>query len=698
MLALSVQAEPFTIASGETEIISSSKILNDGETGTIEEAGTLQGSGEHAAIVWGVGPNVRILNNGMVASSGNNSPAVDAGASGAEITNNGLLATSGVSSHGILVKGASDKATIINNGAIMTQEFQSHGIQASGKNTEITHSDSGTITTKGKRSHGIWASGKNTKITHSGTITTGGETAFGIWLSKNAEIIHSDSGTITTQGKNGYGIVATGENAEITYSGTITTQGENGYGIQATGKNTKITHSGTITTQGKNGYGIRATGEKVEITHSGMITTEGETAHGILTGADSTVTVSGLVSVTGRDAYAILGSDTNSQTLNILPGARIVGRINLGEKDGGGDNDVVNVMTDTRMTSAAWTFEGAETINLATSDMPVLRNGDTVVMLDSTGSAAARMALGATTSQIHGAVHRQLAQAPGLTKSGANAWGRFFGGDSKRGDDGAALAWRHNLIGLVVGHEAILAGGHRVGVLVGVSHGQAETKTTLISTDADGVFAGAYGQRIIINERGVGGLALNGAVIIGHQDHDGKRTVLDNLAGYETADGDYGSIYISPSLSLTWTRPLAGGLELRPHAQVAYTHGHYDGYTESGTANSNLRFGGRNVDVASGRLQLGLARALAGDKGEVEWRVGAEHMDYGKDSATVQLDGGDAVSYKVPGANRVTGGYLGVRMDYAIKDRFNLVADVEYGRASGSEESLAGTLGLEIKL
>ena len=52
-------------------------------------------------------------------------------------------------------------------------------------------------------------------------------------------------------------------------------------------------------------------------------------------------------------------------------------------------------------------------------------------------------------------------------------------------------------------------------------------------------------------------------------------------------------------------------------ASTAY----YNGYTESGTTNSNISFNSRSVDILDGRLELALARSFSDAQGEIELRA-----------------------------------------------------------------------------
>ncbi len=397
------------------------------------------------------------------------------------------------------------------------------------------------------------------------------------------------------------------------------------------------------------------------------------------------------MSVTGEDSYAVRGSDAGDQTLNLLEGAR-VGRVNLGEDVDGLDHDVVNVFAARRPHSATYLFEGAEQINLLGPARAAVRSstGDTVAVIDPTGSSATRITLGATTGRIHRQVFQRLASVRGKSAN-QGAWGSFLGGYTKRGGDGLAQAWKHDFYGGVGGFDTRLRGGHRVGVFAGGGRGQIRTSAASVRDGASRAFFGAYGQQALA-AHARGKLTLDGSVLFGYARHDSMRRVLDNLTGYETANGDYNSFYISPSLALTYVQALGSGFELRPGAQIAYTYGHFGAHTENGTTTSDISFRGRGVNIVDGRMQLALARTFADDRGEIEWRGGATLAQYSNSNAGARLGGGPTTSYRVPGDDVIHGGYTGVRLHYAINDYTTVGGDFEYVRRSGREDSVLGYL------
>jgi outer membrane autotransporter protein len=179
----------------------------------------------------------------------------------------------------------------------------------------------------------------------------------------------------------------------------------------------------------------------------------------------------------------------------------------------------------------------------------------------------------------------------------------------------------------------------------------------------------------------------------GYGDHENDRAVVDNLNGFETAQADFSSLFISPSLTVSSAYNIGEQMELRPSVALAYSAGWYDGYAESGTTRSDLIIDDRNVHALTGQLQLAVAYSLAEDS-EFEFRAGAKARYTDNDDIHVNLAGTD---FRIPHASddSVYGGYLGVNLRVAIKESINLVADVEHGRAGGGEEHIAAMLKLE---
>ncbi len=260
-------------------------------------------------------------------------------------------------------------------------------------------------------------------VTNSGSITTSGDNAYGIF-SQGVGATNTNSGSIATTGDESDGISATANNAKTTNIGTIETGGASAHGVYLGGvSGGTTTNSGTISTTGAGAHGMFAEGgSRGMAVNSGSITTSGDMADGIFSRGSGAITISGSVSATGAGSHAIRGGDDANQTLTLLPGAQIRGRIDLGEKvapliDGTDapapmfvpDNDIANIITNAAAPSRTYTIEGADTFNLGEL---AVRNGDTVAVIDPTGSSAERVVLGTATSQLHQLVFQRLGNPP----------------------------------------------------------------------------------------------------------------------------------------------------------------------------------------------------------------------------------------------------------------------------------------------
>ncbi|WP_419903039.1 autotransporter outer membrane beta-barrel domain-containing protein [Kiloniella sp.] len=678
--------------------VSSDDGVPDNAIITVGATGSITTSGNNAYGIRSEGTSATISNDGEITTSGERAHGIQATGADATISNDGDITTSGVDAEGIRATGAD--ATISNDGDITTSGVDAEGIRATG--ADATISNTGEITTSGVGAKGIFSTGADATITNTGTITTSGNSAHGI-RAADANATISNTGSITTSGENAGGIRSNGDDSTITNDGSMTTSGVDAEGIRATGANATISNTGSITTSGERAHGIRAADANATITlgATGAISTEGNEAHGIqATGDGAMITIEGKVSVSGEGAYVVHGGDDTNQILTLSAGAETQGEFNLGDSEG--DNDVAKIWVNDTQSSSTFTIGGAETINLknADQDARILRlpklvsnTGDSVAVIDPTGSSATRIALGAMTGQIQRQVFQRLDARHPASMEGSGSWGTLFGIRSERNEDDLALAWSHRLYGATGGFDTTLDGDRRVGIVAGIGQDQIKTtEVTSIKDSATYAFAGAYGQQ------SMGRLNLDGSVVLGYARHDSARTVLDNLVGYEIADGEYNSAYISPSLALEWSEELGDwGTELRPSAKISYTYGYYGAYTETGTTNSNINFDSRSVNIVDGRLQLAVAQSFLDAQGEIELRGGATFTYYGEDSVGAHLGTGAPISYRIPGDETIPGGYAGVNMRYKIADAVTMGGDIEYAKTSGGEGAISGQLGLVFK-
>lgn len=529
------------------------------------------------------------------------------------------------------------------------------GINVSVAGTNATINNAGSISTTGGGADPLFISGANATIINSGSINTAGGGAAGIFLNTTAA------------------------NGVITNSGSISGSGVGAYGIYSQGANTVITNSGTVMVSGA------GTNAAIDLDSGGA--------------DNSTLMNTGTIMAVNGATEAIEGG-TGSQLLTLGAGSRIIGTVDLG-----GGTDTINILGNT---SSTLTVVGVENVNF-TGGASGFFTGGVITSVDTTGQAALATTVNAVNFDIHNTINGRVnAPASSSVKlasaapshpadvepaaggsgsrflgDGTEVWAEIFGGHLSRGGEGATLSFDQNYYGLVSGYERGYDSG-RYGVTFGFANSVIGTDVQSIDTDVLSFFGGVYGHMPVAPN-----LTLSTNLIVGYEDYDNRRTVVDNIAGTETAQSDFNNVFISPSVSLTYDQPLSNGLRLRPSGSLVYTASFFDGYTESGTTNSNLSVDDRNVQTLNTRAQVGLAKV--GEGFDLEFRAGID----GRFSDEDDIDGtlaGNSFSFTSSDDDSVIGGFVGVNAQFVASDRLSIVADTEFRRASGDESEFSGRL------
>ena len=634
--APSALADSFTINSGET--VTTTQTLDvDGETGLIVSGGFLDltaGTNKAIIIDSDITTSVSITNNGTITAQRD---AIDDGG-----TNTGVI------------------VTIINNGKITTTADT-----ADSDAVNFTGSTASTLI-----------------LTNNGTIET-----FATSIGAEA-------------------IVMGGDNNIVINNGTIATRGVTADAITTSCKNCTITNNGKIITTGKRAHGIfylnAGVNETMTITNTGSIIAQGAGSNGILLNneADNIVNNSGLIQVFDSNEEAIRGG-SGAETLNLLSGSQIVGIIDLNA-----GTDIVNISGANN--SSTLTLTDTEVIRLVNSNGLIV--GTVVTVVDPTGQSISSAVLSNTTLAIHNNVNQRLAHnkplkpiqvATSELTSGIvfqerepQIWGSTLGAKHSRGLEGIALGYDHDYVGFTGGYEVNFYKA-RIGLFGGFVRSTVKTtgdkfgRLRSIDTDTDSFFAGAYSQYFL------GRINLTTTLMAGYEDHDNDRAVVDNLNGFEAAQADFSSFFISPSLTLSSAYVLDEYFELRPSATLAYSGGWYEDYAESGTTRSDLVIDDRDAHALTGQLQLAAAYSPSEDN-ELELRAGAKARYTDNDNIDVSLAG---TNFQIPNAsdNDVYGGYIGMNLRIAVKEKISLSADVEQGFASGNENHTVIMVKLEGK-
>ncbi len=597
-----------------------------------------------------------------------------------------------------------DTGLIISGGIIDTSGTNGRrAVSVAADNVDVTNN--GSISCK-RSVDCISINGNRTNVTviNNGSITASGTQGDGVAQNNGSNFIFINNGSISTSGTAGETVINFGDNGSITNNGTLTTTGAV-QNVFTEGDGDQVTNNGIITASANNASAIvvgfnGGSGIGSTITNNNIIRVTGSNSVGILlvNASGTAINNRGLISAEQSATAAIDGSN-NSETLNLLSGSQIIGTIDL--DDG---TDTVNILGANN--SSTLTLTDVEAINLLDGNGLIV--GTVATVVDPTGQSISSAVLSNTTLAIHNNVNQRLAHHKALKpiqvatseltsgmvfqERAPQIWGSALGAQHSRGLEGIALGYDHDYVGFTGGYEVSFYKA-RMGLLGGFvktnikTTGDAFGRLRSIDTDTDSFFVGAYSQYFL------GNINLTTTLMAGYEDHDNDRAVVDNLNGFETAQADFSSFFISPSLTLSSAYVLDEYFELRPSATLAYSGGWYEDYAESGTTRSDLVIDDRDAHALTGQLQLAAAYSPYEDN-ELELRAGAKARYTDNDNIDVSLAG---TNFQIPNAsdNDVYGGYIGMNLRIAIKEKINLIADVEQGFASGNENHAAVMVRLE---
>ena len=597
-----------------------------------------------------------------------------------------------------------DTGLIISGGIIDTSGTNGRrAVSVAADNVDVTNN--GSISCK-RSVDCISINGNRTNVTviNNGSITASGTQGDGVAQNNGSNFIFINNGTISTSGTGGETVINFGDNGSITNNGTLTTTGAV-QNVFTEGDGDQVTNNGIITASANNASAIvvgfnGGSGIGSTITNNNTIRVTGSGSTGILmvNASGTTINNSGLISAEQSATAAIDGSN-NSETLNLLSGSQIIGTIDL--DDG---TDTVNISGANN--SSTLTLTDTEVIRLVNDNGLIV--GTVATVVDPTGQSISSAVLSNTTLAIHNNVNQRLAHHKPLKpiqittlelssgmvfqERAPQIWGSAIGVRRTRGREGIALGYDHNYVGFTGGYELSFRKA-RMGLLGGFVKSRVKTKGDAfgrlrsIDTDSDSFFAGAYSQYFL------GKINLTTTLMAGYEDHNNDRAVVDNLNGFETAQADFGSFFVSPSFTLSSAYILNKNFELRPAATLAYSGGWYEDYAESGTTRSDLVVDDRDTHSLTGQLQLATAYTPY-ENSELELRMGAK-VRYTDDSdISLSLAGTD---FRVPNAsdNSVYGCYIGMNLRIAFIDKINLIANLEQGIANGNESQTTAMLKIE---
>jgi len=179
----------------------------------------------------------------------------------------------------------------------------------------------------------------------------------------------------------------------------------------------------------------------------------------------------------------------------------------------------------------------------------------------------------------------------------------------------------------------------------------------------------------------------------GYELHDNDRLVVDNLNGFEVAEADFDSFFLSPSVTLSSEFMVFDNIAIRPSATGIYSVAWYESYRETGTTLSNLAIDNRSSHALVGQVKMTVAY-LFGQGSEIGLLGGYRYRYTSNGDVDASL-AGSSFRYATVGDDDHYETIVGANMRLALSDSLHLTADAEYSFSDGIETTLSGQAGIE---
>ncbi|MDH2349246.1 autotransporter domain-containing protein [Bradyrhizobium sp. SSUT112] len=699
------------LALGSGGIAIQSGIANVNNSGTI--------SGDFAGVV-GADANttgtVELVTNTGTISGGSFGVLADRTAN---VNNSGTISGSTAISAG-------GNATVANfvGGRILGDAF---GIQAVAVGKTATIDNSGTIQAAGANGIGIQA------ITATVTNHVGGTISGGVQGMAVNNLTVTNAGTI--MGTTGFGI--NGGNVDVTNASGGTISG--GVSGITAGFATVTNDVGGAITGGSGAGHAGVTAGRLDLTNFGAISGNiGVQATNATFGGSTIINGGTIASTAGATGIAIQLTAAND-TLTLKPTSRIIGLIDMGN----GTGDVVNVeaaeptllargVSSLSLSASAVVnavkaqlvnFEGVfnatvAAVSGAVGSQPTVTAGAQVAALDPTALAQTDRTLmdftGNVSSLVQGRLNgvsptgganltmmsyamddaasaraQMFSKAPAASWSAApvTVWSSAFGGRRDQDEAANTLRSTSTAFGGAIGIDRRLQPSWLVGVFAGGGAGTLSVDLSSQKVDTDYVFAGGYSRLEWANT------FLDVTVQGGSARNKSNRLVQNNVLGtLEHATASSNGWFVSPEVAYGYRLDLGQGYLLTPSARVRYIAGFFDGYSETGSAQT-LSIGSRTLQNFEERGELEVARLtsfLGGAhvlKANVHAGVIAQQR-VGDASINAVLIGQN-LTFATPGKGSTVGAVAGAGFDYHTSLNVAVFGAIE-GIAM-SDQSRSGT-------
>lgn len=520
-----------------------------------------------------------------------------------------------------------------------------------------------------------------------------------------------------------------------------------------------VVNYGTIDSQGLSPVGAQVMFGAASVTNVGRIL--GTVGASVFFDGTATITNAGLIdgSVNGIPTGSAIFFDADPSnpaahtTLNILPGSRIIGTIELaGDTFYPGSGTSVNIFSGHDISSVltfgancGCGFVGGLTdtgaIVNVTGGAPYVINGNTVAVLDPTSFAmqdrnvidVTRTITSLVTSRLtnpapiggngssamgfapSGNVARDMANDafsgipalayagndrvllsnPSFTAAdGTSIWAQGFGGQRIQQADAPTLRSVNNFYGGVLGVDKTVQPGLRLGGFIGAGNVKSTIALNSGETTSDMVFGGIYGRYALARA------FLDFSLLGGGSSNDVKRTIANNLVpgGYEYAAGKYNGWFISPEIAYGLNQSLGTNLTLTPSARVRYLAAGFGGYDETGsTTNLSVRSRVSHNFEERGEFKLThTTNATPAEQLQLSGTAGLIALQRVGDSNVNTILLGQSLAFATPGKASIVGFYAGAGFDWRHVSGISVFGATEFTAMSDSSQTITGRGGVKV--